>query len=151
MGKGRDADRIKREGGDAAKRAERRARTASIDAALALTAAWFVDLIAFAEGARGLVRNVDRTAALAEGAADLDPALAQRAAELAMETRRHLTVNVQEELALEALFTGSPRCSPRTERSPPARRTGGQARFSRPSVLGFGPPVALQLMWRCRP
>ncbi len=104
IGKGRDADRIKREGGDAAKRAERRARTMSIDAALALTAAWFVDLIAVAEGARGLVRNVDRTQALADGAADLDPALARRAAELAMETRRHLTVNVQEELALEALF-----------------------------------------------
>ena len=66
IGKGRDADRIKREGGDAAKRAERRARTMSIDAALALTAAWFVDLIAVVEGARGLVRNVDRTRVLAE-------------------------------------------------------------------------------------
>ena len=104
IGKGRDADRIKREGADAAKRAERRTRTISIDTALALTAAWFVDLIAVAEGAQGLIRNVDRTAALRDGAADLDPALARRAAEFAMETRRHLTVNVQEELALEALF-----------------------------------------------
>ncbi len=104
FGKGRDADRIKRAGADAAKRGERRARTDAIDAALALTAAWFVDLIAVAEGAPELVRNLDRTAALAADATDLDPATARRAAELAMETRRRLTVNVSEELALEALF-----------------------------------------------
>jgi len=104
IGKGRDADRIRKAGGDAAKRADRRARTDSIDLALALTAFWFVDLIAVAEGAQGLVRNLDRLGALVEGAADLDPALARRAAELAMETRRRLQVNVSEELALEALF-----------------------------------------------
>jgi DNA polymerase-3 subunit delta' len=104
FGKGRDADRIRKAGGDAAKRADRRARTDSIDLALALTAFWFVDLIAVAEGGQGLIRNLDRTAALAEAAADLDPALARRAAELAMETRRRLQVNVSEELALEALF-----------------------------------------------
>ena len=104
IGKGRDADRIRKAGGDAAKRADRRSRTDSIDLALALTAFWFVDLIAVAEGAPGLVRNLDRSAALTEGASDLDPALARRAAELAMETRRRLQVNVSEELALEALF-----------------------------------------------
>jgi DNA polymerase-3 subunit delta' len=103
-GKGREADRIKKAGGEAAKRADRRVRTGSIDLALALTAYWFVDLIAVAEGAAGLVRNLDRSAALSEGAADLDPALARAAAELAMETRRRLQVNVSEELALEALF-----------------------------------------------
>ncbi len=104
FGKGRDADRIRRTGGEAAKRAERRARTDAIDVALALTAAWFVDLIAVSEGAGALVRNLDRSAALTADAAELDPARARRAAELAMETRRRLSVNVAEELALEALF-----------------------------------------------
>jgi len=104
IGKGREADRIKKAGGDAAKRADRRARTDSVDLALALSGYWFVDLIAVAEGAPGLVRNLDRSSALSEGAAGLDPALARQAAELAMETRRRLQVNVSEELALEALF-----------------------------------------------
>ncbi len=104
FGKGRDAQRIKREGGEAAKRARRRERTAALDTALALTAAWFIDLISYAEGAPELARNVDRRAELEADAEDLDPAPARRAAEAAIATRRTLQVNVAEELALEALF-----------------------------------------------
>ena len=104
IGKGRDADRIRREGADAAKRADRRERTEAIDAALSLCAAWFADLVACAEGAGELARNADRVTELGADSDGIDPLAARRAAELAMETRRRLTVNVNEELALDALF-----------------------------------------------
>jgi DNA polymerase-3 subunit delta' len=104
IGRGRDADRIRREGTDAAKRAERRSRTAAIDLALGLVAAWFTDVIAVAEGAPELARNVDRADELAADAARCDPGAARHAAELAMDTRSRLRVNVNEELALDALF-----------------------------------------------
>lgn len=104
LGKGRDADRVRREGAEAAKRAERRARTEAIDVALGLTAAWFTDLVAVAEGAPELVRNGDRAAQLAADAQGVDPLAAREAATLAMRTRRHLQVNVNEDLALDALF-----------------------------------------------
>jgi DNA polymerase-3 subunit delta' len=104
FGKGRDAQRVKREGAEAAKRAQRRERTAALDTGLALAAAWFVDLIACAEGAPELVRNVDRASELDADSAGLDAGTARRAAEAAMLTRRTLQVNVSEELALEALF-----------------------------------------------
>lgn len=104
LGKGRDADRVRREGAEAAKRAERRARTEAVDVALGLTAAWFTDLVAIAEGAPELVRNGDRAAQLAADAQGVDPVAAREAAALAMSTRRHLQVNVNEDLALDALF-----------------------------------------------
>ncbi len=47
--------------------------------------------------------NADRGAELAEDAEGLDPRRARRAAELVMGTRRRLSVNVSEELAVEAL------------------------------------------------
>jgi DNA polymerase-3 subunit delta' len=104
VGKGRDADRIRREGAEAAKRAERRERTEAIDTALALCTAWFTDLVAHAEGAAELARNADRAAELEADSRGVDPLAARQAAERAMETRRRLTVNVNEELALDALF-----------------------------------------------
>ncbi|MGB6426210.1 MAG: hypothetical protein WBF18_13100, partial [Solirubrobacterales bacterium] len=64
----------------------------------------FTDLIAHAEGAGELARNIDRGAELGADAAGIEVAVARRAAERAMETRRRLTVNVNEELALDALF-----------------------------------------------
>lgn len=104
IGEGKDANRIKREGADAAKRADRHARTEAIDLALGLVAGWFTDLVAVAEGAPGAVRNVDRMEALQADARGIDPRAARRVAELAMETRRRLNVNVNEDLALDALF-----------------------------------------------
>jgi DNA polymerase-3 subunit delta' len=92
-----------REAGEAAKRAARRGRTEALDLGLALIAAWLRDLAAVAEGAEELVLNVDRATELRAIATDLDPRRGRRGAELAMETRRHLQVNVGEELALEAL------------------------------------------------
>lgn len=104
VGEGREAARMKREGTEAAKRADRRARTAAIDLALGLVADWYADVLAVAEGAPDLARNVDRREALEADAEGVDPASLRRAAELAMQTRRRLQVNVNEDLALDALF-----------------------------------------------
>ena len=93
-----------REVEDAGRRAGRRRRTEVHDFTLALSAAWFRDLVAVVEGASEVVMNVDRTAELEADAAGLDPRAARRAAELVLDTRRRLRVNVAEELALEALF-----------------------------------------------
>jgi DNA polymerase-3 subunit delta' len=96
--------RAKRDAEAAARRASRRARTEALDLALALAGAWFRDLAALGEGADGLRLNADRESELAADAKGIDPRRARRAAELALETRRRLDVNVSEELALEALF-----------------------------------------------
>jgi DNA polymerase-3 subunit delta' len=104
LGKGRDADRIRREGTEAGKRADRRARTAAVDLSLGLVASWFTDVVAVVEGVPELARNADRTAELADDANGVEPVAAREAAELAMTTRARLRVNVNEELALDALF-----------------------------------------------
>ena len=92
-----------REAEDAAKRAARWARNSALDVGLGLFGAWMRDLAAVAEGGGELILNADRATELADLAEGLDPRRARRAAELAMETRRRLTVNVNETLALEAL------------------------------------------------
>lgn len=104
FGKGRDATRIRRDGEEAAKRADRRARTEAIDLALSLVANWFADVVAIAEGAPQLASNADRLEVLEAEARGLDPGAARQVAELAMSTRRRLSVNVNEDLALDALF-----------------------------------------------
>ncbi len=95
--------RSAREGEEAVRRASRRARTEALDLGLALVCAWLRDLSAVAEGAGELALNGDRREELSDQAQGLDPRAARRAAELAMDVRRRLTVNVGEELALEAL------------------------------------------------
>jgi DNA polymerase-3 subunit delta' len=92
-----------RENEEATRRIARRARTEALDLGLALIASWLRDLAAVAEGAGELVLNADRGDELAAMAAGLDGRRARRGAELVMETRRRLQVNVREELALEAL------------------------------------------------
>jgi DNA polymerase-3 subunit delta' len=98
------ARRRAREGEEGARRIARRARTETLDLGLALIAAWLRDLAAAADDAGALALNADRPDELATGADGLDPVRARRAAELVMDTRRRLTVNVSEELALEALM-----------------------------------------------
>ena len=61
------------------------------------------DLAAIADGADDLLLNTDRASELGEMAAGLDGRRARRGAELVMDTRRRLEVNVAEELAFEAL------------------------------------------------
>jgi DNA polymerase III subunit delta' len=97
------ARRRAREAEEEAKRASRRSRNDSLDLGLALIAAWLRDLAATADGAGELALNSDRADELARLAEGLDARRARRGAELAMDTRRRLTVNVSEQLALEAL------------------------------------------------
>jgi DNA polymerase III subunit delta' len=100
---GREGRRAAREAEEAGRRAARRARTEALDAGLGLLAAHLRDLAAVADGAEELVLNTDRTSELRAQARELDARAARRGAELVMETRRRLLVNVGEELALEAL------------------------------------------------
>jgi DNA polymerase-3 subunit delta' len=100
---GRAARRTARDAEEAGRRAARKARTEALDAGLGLLAAWLRDLAAVADGAEELVLNADRLDALRAGAGGLDARAARRGAELVMDTRRRLQVNVGEELALEAL------------------------------------------------
>ena len=106
-GEGPRARRRSRETEEAARRAARRARTEALDLALALIAAWLRDLATVAEGAERLVLNSDRVEELRPDprwpTAVWTHAARARGAELVMETRRRLEVNVGEELALEAL------------------------------------------------
>ncbi|MEO8091863.1 MAG: hypothetical protein ABI726_04030 [bacterium] len=101
---GPGARRRARESEQAASRAARRARTAALDLGLRLVAAWLRDLAAVAEAAPELVLGCDRSEQLEADADSLDARRARRGAELVMETRRRLQVNVNEELALEALL-----------------------------------------------
>jgi DNA polymerase-3 subunit delta' len=96
--------RRSREAEEATRRAARRARTGALDLGLALIAAWLRDLAAVGEGAESLVLDCDRLAELRASAPGVDPRRARRGAELVMDTRRRLEVNVGEELALEALI-----------------------------------------------
>ncbi len=97
------ARRLARDAEEAARRSSRRARTATLDLALALLGAWLRDLAAAADGAGGLALNADRAPELERAASAVDPRRARRGGELVLDTRRRLTVNVSEPLALEAL------------------------------------------------
>jgi DNA polymerase-3 subunit delta' len=99
----RAAKRLRREAEEAGKRATRKGRLRALDIGLGLVASWLRDIAAIGDGASELVLAADRIEELAEDAQGLDPRRARRGAELVMETRRRLTVNVSEELALEAL------------------------------------------------
>jgi DNA polymerase-3 subunit delta' len=87
-----------------ARRAHRRAHTASLDQSLELVALWFRDLVAVAAGGEGEVLNVDRVAELVEDAQGRDPWRLVQCVDLCEDTRRRLERNVLEDLALEALF-----------------------------------------------
>ena len=98
-----EARRRGREAEEAARRVARRVRTQVLDLGLGLMAAWLRDLAAVADDAADLALNSDRVEALAARASGIDARRSRRGAELVMDTRRRLTVNVNEELALEAL------------------------------------------------
>ncbi len=87
-----------------ARRARRRAHTASLDESLELVGAWFRDLVAVASGCEDQVLNTDRLAALREDAAGRDVGRLIDCIDLCEATRRRLERNVLEGLALEALF-----------------------------------------------
>ncbi|HWX74440.1 MAG TPA: AAA family ATPase, partial [Solirubrobacteraceae bacterium] len=100
----KERKRHEREGLDARRRVERRARTATLDLALGLAELWLRDLMCVSEGAGELVHAVDRREALAQDAqACANPGRMREGIELVADTRLRLTLNVSEELALEAL------------------------------------------------
>jgi DNA polymerase-3 subunit delta' len=95
-----------REGAEAVRRAERRARAATLDLGLRLAELWLRDLWCVTIGAEDLVLAVDRLAQLREHAAERAPDSLRRGVELVAETRLGLSLNVSEELALEGLLYG---------------------------------------------
>ncbi len=99
----KERKRYEREGAEARRRAERRARTEALDLTLRLTELWLRDALCLAEGARECVYAVDRAEELAEDARGRDAAALRAGVELVQDTRLRLAVNVSEELALEAL------------------------------------------------
>ena len=99
----RDRKRAEREGGEAAKRAGRRARSGALDQAMQLVGLWYRDVAAVADGATEVVHAVDRLDALGEDAASSDVHRLRHAVELVDDARAYLIVNPSEELLLEAL------------------------------------------------
>jgi DNA polymerase III subunit delta' len=99
----RERRRLEREAQDVGRRAERRARARALERALRLVELWLRDLVCLAEGAGELIHNVDRATALEQDAARCPPAHARGCITLVQDTRLRLTLNVSEELALEAL------------------------------------------------
>ena len=87
-----------------ARRARRRAHTASLDLSLDLVGAWFRDLVAVATGCEDQVLNTDRLDLLRADAQGRDVARLIDSVALVDETRRRLERNVLEDLALEVLF-----------------------------------------------
>jgi len=65
---------------------------------------WLRDLLCVVEGAGDLVLALDRREELAAQAAVLDAPRLRAAVRASSETRLALTVNVSEELAVDALF-----------------------------------------------
>jgi DNA polymerase-3 subunit delta' len=96
-----EKQRLKKEHEERARRAERRAKAATLDRGLALTGLWFRDAACIAERAPELVHAVDRADQLA--AEQRSPVQLRTALELVEDTRSRLALNVNEELALEAL------------------------------------------------
>jgi DNA polymerase-3 subunit delta' len=95
--------KYEREGGDMVRRAERRARTATLQLGLRLTELWLRDLWCLACGAPELAFLRDRSEELAEDAAARDADSLRLSVEQVRDTRLSLALNVSEELALEAL------------------------------------------------
>jgi DNA polymerase-3 subunit delta' len=98
----KERKRVETEWGDRIRRVRRRVETSMLDLGLQLVSLWFADLAFLAWGAEGLVRNMDRVAALSEDSG-CDPARLRSAIELVEDTRQRFQLNVTEELACEAL------------------------------------------------
>ncbi|HEY7961618.1 MAG TPA: AAA family ATPase [Solirubrobacteraceae bacterium] len=95
--------RHERDGADARRRAERRARTAALDLALHFAELWLRDVWCTAEGAPDLVHAADAGETLRGLAAGRSGAALRRGVQLVADTRLRLPLNVSEELAFEAL------------------------------------------------
>jgi len=99
----RERRRHEREGTERLRRTARRAGTEALDRGLQLTGLWFRDLACLAAGAPEVVYATDRLPALEADAEGRDPARLRAALEAVEDTRQSLVLNVNEELACEAL------------------------------------------------
>ncbi|MGO9320625.1 MAG: hypothetical protein ACLQBY_07485 [Solirubrobacteraceae bacterium] len=99
----KERKRYEREGAEARRRGERRTRTSTLDLGLRLAELWLRDVLCVVEGAPELVYAVDRRAQLEQDADGRDAVALRRGVELVADTRLSLSLNVSEELALEAL------------------------------------------------
>jgi DNA polymerase III subunit delta' len=100
----KDHGRMRREAGERAKRAARRAQTAALDRGLALVGLWLRDVACIVDRAPELVHHADRMSELGEDAARGVSAAALRDGQaLVDDTRASFELNPNEELALDAL------------------------------------------------
>jgi DNA polymerase-3 subunit delta' len=99
----RERKRYERERMEASRRGERRVRTQTLDLALRLAELWLRDVLCVCEGAAELVHAVDRRAELEHDAHERDGTRLREGIELIGDSRLSLSLNVSEELALEAL------------------------------------------------
>ena len=100
----RERKRYEREGLEARRRGERRARTHTLDLALRLAELWLRDVLCICEGAPELVHAVDRRSELEEDARASDArGRAVRGDRAGGGNAAEPALNVSEELALEAL------------------------------------------------
>lgn len=99
----KERKRYEREAAEARRRGERRERTRTLDLGLRLAELWLRDVLCVREGAPELVYAVDRRAQLEQDADARDPVALRRGVELVADARLSLSLNVSEELALEAL------------------------------------------------
>jgi DNA polymerase-3 subunit delta' len=99
----KERKRLEREGLDARRRIERRARTEGLQQTLRLVELWLRDVLCMCEGAAELIHAVDRRAELQADAHGRDGVALRQAIALVGDTRLRLQLNVSEELALEAL------------------------------------------------
>jgi DNA polymerase III subunit delta' len=99
----RERKRAEREGLEAGRRSQRRARTAALDQALALTGLWFRDVACVLDGAPELVHATDRRPELRADAEGRDVHRVRAAVALVDEARAGFILNPTEELLLEAL------------------------------------------------
>lgn len=100
---GKERRKFERESMDVVRRAERRTRTATLDLGLRLAEQWLRDTWCVAVGAPGLALALDRATELAASAEGREADSLLRGVELVCDTRLRLSLNVSEELALEAL------------------------------------------------
>jgi len=99
----KERKRYEREAAEARRRGERRVRTRTLDLGLRLAELWLRDVLCVREGAPELVYAVDRRAQLEQDADGRDAVALRQGVELVADARLGLSLNVSEELALEAL------------------------------------------------
>jgi DNA polymerase III subunit delta' len=99
----KERKRYEREALEARRRGERRARTQALEQTLRLAELWLRDVLCVCEGVGELIYAVDRRAELEQDASGRDAERLREGVELIQDTRLRLSLNVAEELALEAL------------------------------------------------